>query len=695
MAQHPTRPALRVLTAAELTAAEDRHASEGAAIPTAPAQPDMTQLAAFIRNQFDAMRRHRDNATSGWSERLLSALRVFNGQYSASQLAEIKKFGGSEVFARIVAAKCRAASSLLRDVYLSPDRAWAIAAGPDPDIPQAILETVRRLVAAEAAAAGQAGVQISDEQIRDRMGQLEDAARQAAKKRAARQATVATDKVDELLVDGGFYRALADFLADLPIFPYACIKGPTVRIVQSVKWAGGKATTEQVPKLFWDRISPFDIYWTPGVAAIEDANTIERLRLTRADLNDLLDLPGYDHEAIRSVLQDYSNGLLDTYDQTDTQRADYESRENPHLNTSGIITALEFHGNVQGLYLLQWGMEPGQIPDPLRDYFIQAWLVGRYVIKVQLSPSPRKRHPYYVTSYEMCPGSPVGNALPDIIEDIQTVCNGLLRAIVNNASIASGPQVVVTDDRLGDDEDGDELYPWKRWHVKSDPFGSANTSNKPVEFFSPDMKAQELFSVYSQFTNLADELSAIPRYMTGAQAGAVGRTASGLAMLMGNASKLLQTVAANIDRDIFDPVLRGLYDILMLTDTSGMLRGDESIKVMGVQVAVQKETQRSRQLEFLQTTANQFDMQIVGPRGRAAVLRSVAQTIGMAGEQIVPSDEDMEAQQKLAAQRAQESGIPGHAGFGDAAQGEQAGGGATADMGPRTNLQQRISGGIH
>lgn len=693
MAQHPTRPALRVLTAAELTAAEDQRASENAAIAApAPALPDMTQLAAFIRNQFDVMRRHRDNAASGWSERLLKALRTFNGEYSATQLAEIKKFGGSEVFARIVAAKCRAASSLLRDVYLSPERAWAIAAGPDPDIPPTILETIQTLVAAEAASAGQAGVRISPDQIRDRMGQLEDGARQAAKKRAVRQASVATDKVDELLVEGGFYRALADFLVDLPIFPYACIKGPTVRIVQSVKWANGQARMEQVPKLFWDRLSPFDVYWTPGAATIEDANIVERIRLTRADLNDLLDLPGYNHEAIRSALQDYSNGLLDTYDQTDTQRANYESRENPHLNTSGLITALEFHGNVQGLYLLQWGMAPDMVPDPLRDYFVQAWLVGRYVIKVQLSPSPRKRHPYYITSYEVCPGSPVGNALPDIIEDIQTVCNGVLRAIVNNASIASGPQVTINDDRMSDDEDSDELYPWKRWHVKRDPMGE--NISKPVDFFQPEMKAQELFGVYSQLMNLADELSAIPRYMTGAQAGAVGRTASGLAMLMGNASKLLQTVAANIDRDIFDPVLRGLYDILMLTDASGMLRGDEVIKVMGVQVAVQKETQRSRQLEFLQTTANPFDMQIVGPRGRAAVLRSVAQTIGMPGEQIVPSDEDMETQQKLAQQRAQEQGVPGHGGMGETAQGDQAGG-ATADMGPRTNLQQRVSGGVH
>lgn len=687
-----------MVTNSELQAAEQQAASERDNAFKAPVD-DLTQLAGFIRNQFVQMRRHRDHITAGWSHRLITAVRTFQGNYSPTQLAEIKKFGGSEVYARIVAVKCRGASSLLRDVYLSPDRSWAVEATPDPAVPPEISATIHQLVSTEVQSAVASGQQVTETQIRDRVSQLESAARDAAKKRAAEQADLATDKIDEILTDGGFYRAIADFLVDLPIFPYAVIKGPTVRIIQTVKWEGGSAVTQQTPRLFWDRVSPFDIYWTPGVSNIEDASIVERIRLTRADLNDLLDLPGYDHDAIRGVLTDYADGLLDTYDQTDSERANLENRENPYLNTSAVITGLEFHGNVQGTMLLQYGIDPESIQDPLRDYFVQAWMVGRYVIKVQLSPSPRKRHPYYVTSFECMPGSPVGNGLPDILDDIQTACNATLRSLINNISIASGPQVVVNDERMMEGEDNDELYPWKRWHVKNDPFGNA-AAQKPVDFFQPQTQAQELFGVYSQFANLADELSAIPRYLTGAQAGAIGRTASGLAMLMGNASKILQTVAANIDRDVIDPVLRGLHDILMLTDTSGTLTGDESIKVMGVQVAVQKETQRSRQLEFLQTTANSIDLQIIGPRGRAAVLRSVAQTIGLDGQEIVPSDTELAAQQKAAEVAAQSAGVPGHAGIGEAAaqaQGAQASG-ATADAGPRTNLQQsqpRVSGGVH
>jgi hypothetical protein len=653
---------------------------------------DLSSLASYIRGQYDMFKRHRNNAMAGWSDRLLNALRVFNGQYDAAKLAEIQKFGGSEVYARIVAMKCRGASSLLRDVYLSPDRPWGLDASDDPKVPPQIMQSIQQLVELEMQGAAAFGQPPDIDAIRERTIQLVEAARQAAKKRAEQGARIAEDKLDEILKEGGFYKALAEFIADLPLFPFACIKGPVVRILPVVTWEGNQATIKQTPKLTWTRVSPFDIWWTPGVSDIEDASVIERTRLTRADLNDLLDLPGYNTEAIRAVLDLYGRGgLTDEIDQTDAERAVQESRENPNMNESGLIACLEFTGNVQGRLLIESGMDEELIPDPLRDYFVQAWIIGPYVIKVQFAPSPRKRHPYYVTSFEKVPGTPVGNGLPDILNDIQEAGNATLRSLINNLSIASGPQVVVNDDRLANDEDGEQLYPWKRWHVQTDPMG--NNGAPPISFFQPNSNAQELLGVYKSFVDMADELSAIPKYLSGAGAGSgAGRTASGLAMLMGNASKILQTVAANIDRDVLEPLLSSLFDMIMLTDSTGLLNGDEKVRVLGVSVAVQKETQRARQLEFLQITANPIDAQIVGPKGRAAILRNVATTIGMNGEEIVPSEETLEAQEKQAQMMAMQGGIPGFGGMGEKAadaQGGQAGTGATGDMGPRT----QISGG--
>lgn len=689
---------LRVISNDQINAAEQADAD--ARMAAEKPSEDYSELCGFIRNQYQIMRLHRDNPTSGWADRLLDSLRAFAGQYSPSQLEDIKKFGGSSVYARVTAVKARGASSLLRDVYLGSERSWGLAPNPDPDVPPAIHDAIQNLVNGEVQNAAMGGQQLPPDAIRDRIAQLYESARQAAKKKAAGQAKIAEDKLDEILMEGGFYKALADFLFDVTMFPYAVLKGPVVRIVPEVVWGNGVPQTTNKPKLFWQRVSPFDLYWSPGIVDIEDANIIERSRVTRADLNDLLDLPGYNHDEVRAVLDEYGRGgLNDNWDIVDQERAVLENRENPHINRSGMISCLEFQGNVQGSMLLQYGFTEEDIPDPTRDYFVQAWMIGRHIIKVQLAPSPRKRHQYYVTSFEKVPGSPVGNGLPDILADIQDVSNATLRALVNNMSIASGPQVVVNDDRLSDDEDGEELYPWKRWHVTADPMG--NNSQKPIDFFQPNSNAQELMAIYTSLINMADELSAVPRYLTGGQAGAVGRTASGLSMLMSNASKILQTVAANIDRDIFDPLLNALYDMVMLTDDSGLLTGEETIRVMGVSVAIQKETQRSRQLEFLQATANPVDMSIIGPRGRANVLRPVAESLGLPGSEIVPSDEELDAQQKAAQQMAAMQNQVGHSQGGEQANQAQ-GQGATGnqspvngDMGPRTNTVQgrRIQGG--
>lgn len=631
----------------------------------------MSNLASHVRTQWEQMRRHR-NSSSGWSDRLMVSLRAFSGEYAPEKLAEIERFGGSKVYARIIAMKCRGASSLLRDVFLTPERSWAINPPADPDVPEEIIAKVLQLVQSEAQMMAQQGIEIPPSAIRDRMAQLMESARGAEKKAARRRAKAAQDQIDEILESGGFYKALAEFLVDLPLFPFAVLKGPVVKIVPKVKYIQGQVTTVDEPRLFWQRVSPFDVWWTPGASDIEDAAVIERTRVTRADLNDLLDLPGYNQEALRGALKDYGNGgYNETPDNNDSERAEHENRESPSQNTSGMISCLEYHGNIQGSMLLDYGMTPEQIPDPQRDYMVQAYIIGAYVIKVQLSPSPRKRHPYFVSSFEKVPGTPVGNGLPDILSDIQEVANATLRSLVNNLSISSGPQVVVRDDLITPGADGDQLYPWKRWHITGD-MGMGAQQQKPVDFFQPASNAQELLGVYAKFTEIADELSAIPRHMSGANPGSgAGRTASGLAMLMGNASKILQTVAANVDRDVMSPALTMLYDMIMLTDTTGILSGDENIRVMGVNVAVQRETQRVRQLELLQMTANPIDMQIMGVPGRARLLRAVSNEIGLDGEGIIPPDDELAAQ----AQQQPPPGAPG-----------QGAPGGTPSAEPQTNV---------
>src|SRR6516164_7923209 len=118
-----------------------------ASLPAAP--QEAVGLAGYITDAFIMMRRHRDDTASGWSARLLRALRAFNGVYEQEIIEEIKRFGGSSVYARTIAMKCRGTTSLLRDVYLGADRPWALQPEPDPEVPEEIMDAIDQLIQGE------------------------------------------------------------------------------------------------------------------------------------------------------------------------------------------------------------------------------------------------------------------------------------------------------------------------------------------------------------------------------------------------------------------------------------------------------------------------------------------------------------------------------------------------------------------
>ena len=609
-----------------------------------PPEPSMEMegLVAIIRREFHDARNAR--YVNGISQRLIEAQRTYRGEYDPNKLRDIRAFGGSEVYSRVTPTKCRGATSVLRDLYLSgTEPPWELTPTPVPTLPEDIIGAVVGLVQSEVQSMQQSGVPITEEMVRDRMMQLMDSAQMAAIKNSVEEAKEASRELNDVLIEGRFYQALKEFLIDLPIFPIACMKGPVVRQQTKVRWKDGKPSQETTPKLFWDRVSPLDLYFTPDAGHLDESYVIEHVRFSRQELYNLIGVPGYKEDEIRAVLADFKDKTQSRSwrDWFDEEREDLEDRDHWESARGQLIDALEWHGCIQGQMLLDHGFSSEDVPDPEQEYMVDAWVVDRYCIKAQIAPSLTQRPKYYMSSFEKIPGSIWGYGLPDILADITSVCNTTMRSIVNNLSISSGPQVVINLDRLAQTEDANTLYPWKRWHVIDDPLGQ-NKTEKPVDFFQPQSNVQELMAVYEKFANMADEASALPKYLTGSGAtGGAGRTASGLAMLMDNASKVMQNVAANVDDDILTPSIEGLYEMVMLSSVGPQLKGDETIVVKGVTVAVQKETDRMRKLEFLQMTANPMDFGIMGPNGRAAVLEDVAEELGMKGKKVVPSPEEL------------------------------------------------------
>lgn len=628
-----------------------------------PAQPttDMERLALYITGQLDEMRRWRTETKL--RHRMDRCLMQREGLYDTQQIQDIETFGGSQVFARLTTNKVRAGAASMRAIFIQGDAPWQIKPTPVPKLPDDIKGDIEGVVSGEAQTMAQAGQQVDPKAIKRRIQQLGEAAMVIARKQAKLDAIEATRYINDLFVEGGFYGALNEFILDFCSMPFAVFKGPFAVMKTDVDYVDGTPQRVRKPVLTYDRVDPYDILWSPGSASMDNADIIERMRLTRADLNSLIGLEGFDEYAVRSILREYGERGYRYEHFNEAIRDEVQNRES--IVYSNTIDVLAFNGRMPGYMVRDFGIRiidgTNYIDDDL-DYMVQAWVCGRYTLKAQIDPDPSNRISYYAASYEPVPGSIAGTALPELLADIQEVYNAVLRALVNNIGLASGPQVSVNIDRWQDSGNGQvSLVPWKIWFYRSDP--TSNTAEKPIDFFQPNMNAQELMNVMMFLQNMADEISGIPRYLSGSdRLGGAGRTSSGLSMLMGNANRTMVSVAGQIDQYVLEPLLKKTYGLVLLTTGTSVLRGDEEIEAKGATFAETREQDRMRQIEFLQTTANPFDMEIIGVDGRAELLRQIANNFAN-GDDIVPSEQELKQrammQQRQAVMQAQQGGQPG------------------------------------
>jgi hypothetical protein len=622
------------------------------------ASPLVTGIAAHIHKVWQIARDARK--FSNVEERMLRNMRARRAEYDPDKLAAIREMGGAEIYAGITSVKCRAAAGWIRDVMLGTgvERPWSIRPTPVPELPAEINEVIVAEAAKPIAQALMAGVPVDMNQSVQLVSNLRDQALAAVREESAKRAERMADKMEDQLVEGGFLEALDAFIDDLTVYPTAVLKGPVVRRKPRLTWDGGQEpTVNQELVLEWERVSPFDFYPCPSMENVQQGDLIQKHQLSRYELQQLKGVDGYDSGAIDKVLTDYRMGHNAwLYETAIANEAEGKPSVSWASNPDQLIDALQFWGSVPGQFLLDWGMKPEQVQDPTQEYHVEAWLIGSYVIKAVLNYDPLCRKPYYTASYEKIPGSIWGNSVADLVRDPQVIANATARALVNNMAMASGPQVGIKVDRLATGERITSLQPWRIWQMTTDPM--AGSTDKAVEFFQPSSNAGELMAVFDRWTELADEYSGIPRYLTGDTTGGAGRTASGLSMLISNAGKSIKQVIGNVDIGVFKPMLERLYYHNMRYADDPDLKGDVQVVARGASALIAKEAAQVRRQEFLAATANPIDMQIMGIEGRGAVLREVAKGLDMNTDKIVPPPEvlKMKLAAAAAAQMAQLGG---------------------------------------
>jgi hypothetical protein len=634
--------------------------------PAAPPTSLIDSLAGYVRQHWTLAKTAKQVDAE---KRIIDALRAKRGEYAPEKLQKIRQQNGSEIYMMLFATKARQLKALLGDILLGSgeDLPVSIQPTPSPDLPpekvQEILQAAQELVMQ----AEMSGIPMGMEQIRQLLRDAKDHEQSVLDQEARARCKRAERKLHDMLSEGGFIEALDAFLDDLATSPTAIIKGPVIRKTATLVWQPGVNGTSTPVTSFanrphWERVDPLNFYPAPWATCPHDGFMIEHHRLEPTALSDLIGQEGYDSKAIREVLDTHSIGGLREWLTADSLRADVE---NPGVadptNGSSLIDALQYWGSIPGKLLLQWGLDASQVPDPSKVYEAEVWLIGNWVIKAELNVDPLSKRPYFTDSFERIAGAFWGNSLYDTMRDCEDMCNAAARALANNMGIASGPQVWVMVDRTPQGEEITAMYPWKLWQVTSDPSGSTAA---PIGFFQPNSNAAELMGVFDRYSLLADEVTGIPRYMTGdGMAGGAGRTASGMSMMIGNAGKTTKKTVRSLDIHVLSPLGQSGYNYIMRYVGDPDMKGDLNVIATGALSFMVKDTAQQRRIEFLRETANPFDMQIMGVDGRAAVLRETAQTLDMNTDDVVPplsvvrtrmaQVQQAQAQQAAAAQAAQ------------------------------------------
>lgn len=657
-------------------------------------RPIITSLAAYVRDCWQASKEAKIEVET----RMIEALRQKKGVYSPSKLQAIQADGGSEIFMMLTDEKCAAAIAWITDIlFPADDKPWGTKPTPVPDLaPDQMVEINQRLAQATQAELRQdlimqiqAGAITSQEQAQQwliqtmqaRSEQIAEELRHEMTQAAKEARTKVETKLQDIVEEAGWDDAVKECIDDIVTFPAGIVKGPVLRKRKRLKWKEQQAQQPQLQQqgqaqqgypqlqgppvevrdevaLEFNRCSPFDIYPLPNSKKPSDG-LIERHSLTRNDLQSMIGVEGYDDEAINLVLQDYGrHGSVSWLNVgQDYTRQSLEDRPREYRSPETRIDALQFWGSCQGLMLLEYGIDPGRIEDPLADYQVEVWLVDKYVIKAEINGDPLGRVPYHFASFRKRNGSIWGAGVPELIKDSQDACNASARNLINNMGIASGPQVSYDISQMPAGAKMPELRPWQIWPIDAKNSISGAQGRPPVSFFAPPSMAAELMKVYEFFSDQADTKTGVPKYSYGNQQGSGGAlgTASGFSMMMNNATRGIKNVVRNIDNGITKPSIEMTHQwALLYSNDPEYYVGDIKLIARGSNALIAKEQSAVRRNEFLQIAVNPAVLQVIGMEGLAEVLREIVEGMDFSSDEIVPTKQDMQRKQEQAAMQAQQ-----------------------------------------
>ena len=372
-------------------------------------------------------------------------------------------------------------------------------------------------------------------------------------------------KIQDQLEESGASKHLRSSAFECALFGTGTLKGPMALDKEYPRWNEQGAydpLKKVVPTV--SHVSIWNFYPDPDAANMDQVEyCVERHKMSRKDLKDLKKRPFFRETAINNAIDmgpDYQREYWENVMEDDNGHPDVERWE-----------VLEYWGYMEAKHLRDKGVmvDKGIDDDDLVN--VNVWVCHNEVLRLVINPFQPARIPYYAAPYEVNPYSFFGIGVAENMEDTQILMNGFMRMAVDNGALSGNLVFEVDETNLVPGQDL-QIYPGKVFRRQSGAPGQALFGTQ-----FPNVSQQNMM-LFDKARILADESTGLPSYSYG-QTGVmgVGRTASGISMLMNAANGSIRTVVKNLDDYLLGPLGRALFAFNMQFDFDPEIKGDLEI----------------------------------------------------------------------------------------------------------------------
>tara|TARA_R110000744_G_scaffold154462_2_gene269255 strand:+ start:2706 stop:4805 length:2100 start_codon:yes stop_codon:yes gene_type:complete len=398
-----------------------------------------------------------------------------------------------------------------------------------------------------------------------------------------------TKKLQDMLTESDAVTHVCRAVFESILLGTGVIKGPMLKRKEYPRWTE-EGEYDPIFKVIGDykQVSVWDFYVDPSATNTDDVEwSIERHRLTKSSLRDLRMKPFFRKDALASAIELGAQIGREWWEHA-------LNEEDIQLNNERY-EVLEYWGTMDTQYIEEELEE--KLPESMKDLeevLVNAWICNGQVIRLVLNPFKPSRSPYHIFTYEEDLYNFWGVGVAENMADSQVLMNGFTRLAVDNAVVAGSMMIEVDESNLAPGQSM-EIYPGKIWRRMGGAPGQAIFGIKWPS------TANENMQMFDKFRQLADDSTGIPSFSHG-QTGVsgIGRTASGISMLMGAANLNTKTAMKSIDK-MLASVGHATFAFLMQFDPDPEIKGDLEVKATGTASLVAKEvlTQKLLQLQQL------------------------------------------------------------------------------------------------